>query len=209
MPLEDVGTEEIDPVRYAEFKKWEEKKSEKKSENAMSTQGELLTKGEFLDRLEERKVSKEAKALSSAHNKVKKVARQRQKVVDEVEKEKADREKTEVEEIVKAVLAQNGLLHVEKWLHRWARHEELPQSEQEKARRARRLFGVAEEERRARVPHRGFHGLGRVGLGGGLGAWPSRNCVERMYENEPVYSFFRGDFPARYQITNFLPCRYN
>ena len=100
--------EEIDPVRYAEFKKWEEKKSEKKSENAMSTQGELLTKGEFLDRLEERKVSKEAKALSSAHNKVKKVARQRQKVVDEVEKEKADREKTEVEEIVKAVLAKTG-----------------------------------------------------------------------------------------------------
>ena len=108
MPLEDVGTEEIDPVRYAEFKKWEEKKSEKKSENAMSTQGELLTKGEFLDRLEERKVSKEAKALSPAHNKVKKVARQRQKVVDEVEKEKADREKTEVEEIVKAVLAKTG-----------------------------------------------------------------------------------------------------
>jgi hypothetical protein len=86
---EDGTVKELDPVDFAEFEKWQAKQLAKKADNAMSTQGELLTEQEFIDRLKERKRLRVEKEEKTAANKRRRTEAAEQKIIDANDRKKA------------------------------------------------------------------------------------------------------------------------
>ena len=82
------GAKQISGPEYDEFIAWKEKKEAKKAGDAISTQGQLLTRPEFIETLDDNKRKKLEKEETTAANKKQRQEKNEQKIIEEAEKKK-------------------------------------------------------------------------------------------------------------------------
>jgi hypothetical protein len=98
------GEIQISGEKYAQFLAWEEKKRAKKERDQMSTQGQLLSEAQFLDKMEADKKRKREDEEKTEANKQAREERAEAKVVEEHEKQKAHAERLASEAVVRDLL---------------------------------------------------------------------------------------------------------
>ena len=94
----------ISGEEYAEFQAWREKKRAKKERDQMSTQGQLLSEAQFLDKMAVDKKRKREEEEKTQANKQAREERAEAKIVDAHEKQKAHAERLASEAVVRDLL---------------------------------------------------------------------------------------------------------